>query len=353
MAKTLTRDSERLLLQRLEEHITRYQLNRFSICFHGGEPLLFGKQRFGALCSSLRSLQKSLGCRFDLTIQTNGTLIDEEWCSLFRYFRVSPSLSLDGSSEVHDRNRIDHAGHGTHGQVVAGLRLLQSEGFTPGVLAVCDPESSAKELCEYFVNDLSIRWFDVLFPDATHHDIVVPVASYFKALFDCWYDDLRPQGVTIRVAENLLRGVLGRRSTSESLGLGPLTTFAVTTDGSFELCDVFHSVGLNAACAGLNLTSNSLQDIVTSPRWTEVLNASLDLAAPCKECHFYRACGGGYVPNRWSNDLRYDNPSAYCSDLKEVFRHVSSRVSSPDLLNVTSLPQVSRSQNQSGRQNQA
>ncbi|MDW5266116.1 MULTISPECIES: radical SAM protein [Acidobacteriaceae] len=340
MSKLLTRDAEKLLLRRLEQHIIRYQLKHFAICFHGGEPLLFGKRRFGTLCSSLRRLQESLACSIDLTIQTNGILIDEEWCSLFRYFRVSPSLSLDGPGELHDHNRIDHVGRGTYSQVVTALHLLQSEGFTPGVLAVCNPGSSAADLCNHFVKDLNVRWFDVLFPDVTHHDIVRPVASYFKDLFDRWYDDLRYQGITIRVAENLLLGVLGRRSTSESLGLGPLTTFAITPDGSFELCDVFHSVGLNAACAGLNLASNNLQEIVTSPRWVEVLNASLDLAGVCKRCRFYSACGGGYVPNRWSNEMRYDNPSAYCSDLQDIFRHVSNRVLSSGLPQVTVPPQL-------------
>ncbi|HEX3642550.1 MAG TPA: hypothetical protein VHV10_14765, partial [Ktedonobacteraceae bacterium] len=49
---------------------------------------------------------------------------------------------------------------------------------------------------------------------------------------------------------------------------------------------------------------------------------------------YVRACGGGYLPHRWSQEKRYDNPSVYCADLKEIFSHIWEHIA-PDLHLVT------------------
>jgi uncharacterized protein len=60
--------------------------------------------------------------------------------------------------------------------------------------------------------------------------------------------------------------------------------------------------------------------------WLEAYRASLNLNDTCKVCEYHQACGGGYLPHRWSPETRYDNPSVYCEDIKEIFNHMWARV---------------------------
>jgi uncharacterized protein len=301
-------------------------VREFFILFHGGEPMLLGKQRFARLCGRLRELESKLGLALRLGITTNGVLVDDEWATCFREYRVSVSLSIDGPEQVHDQARIDFSGRGTYGRVIAALQTLRSWGVEPGVLAVCNPEAEPAEICDWFVNHLGLTSFDVLVPDATHEDRPKTIARYYKGLFDLWYDDYSKRGVRIRYVENLARGALGIASHSESIGYGPISTVTMLTDGSLEPLDVLRIAGTGFTRTTLNIRSHRIQDVADDPLWQEVERASLQLAGPCQSCRHKFACGGGFLPSRWSRERGFDNPSVYCADLQTIFDHVKDRV---------------------------
>jgi uncharacterized protein len=60
------------------------------------------------------------------------------------------------------------------------------------------------------------------------------------------------------------------------------------------------------------------------PRWRAARDASINLAAKCRACKFMSACGGGYLPHRFSKSNGYDNPSVYCNDLYAMFENMQS-----------------------------
>jgi uncharacterized protein len=328
--KVLTEEAEGALLVKLEEHILRYGLKNFSILFHGGEPLLFGKARMVRLADALRELEGRTGCSIHLSITTNGVLIDDEWASVFRFYRIGTTLSIDGPPELHDLARVDHAGRGSYGKVTAALETLRRYGIEPGILAVCRPAEDPRRLVRHFVEELGIRGFDVLIPDATHQEQPAPIAPYYKELFDTWYDEMGPLGVRIRFAHALLKGVLGGESHLESIGYGPIQTCAMLTDGSLEPLDVLRIAGYQATRTQVSILTHTFQDVTADPVWRRAFDAASSLSEACTACEYRRACGGGFLPHRWSEARGYDNPSVYCADLKEIFDHVWSRVV-PDL----------------------
>ena len=205
--KILTAEAEAAFLSKLREHIHTYGLKRFSILFHGGEPLLIGKKRLRQLCESIREIERCTGCEFELSTTTNGTLIDCEWASIFRAYRIDPTLSIDGPKRIHDQERVDFRGRGTYDRVLNALTVLREFGIEPGVLAVCDPSSDPEEVANHFVEEPRLRSFDILFPDATHETDAPSVAAYYRKLFDLWYDDF---GDRVRVAHlsAFVRGIL-------------------------------------------------------------------------------------------------------------------------------------------------
>ena len=117
----LTADVEESLIQKLDYHMAKYNLKKFTILFHGGEPLLFGKNRFIKFMERLESVSHNTGCKLDLAITTNGVLIDKEWARLFRNYTVTPTISIDGPREIHDMQRPDLGNHGTYDRYIARI----------------------------------------------------------------------------------------------------------------------------------------------------------------------------------------------------------------------------------------
>lgn len=316
------------LLARVREQIQNFNLTRFSILLHGGEPLLWGKSSFQDFAKSFELLGIETGAQTSLSVTTNGTLIDQEWCDIFRAHSVSVTVSLDGPRILNDKNRVTFSGEGTYDRVVQSLRLLSEANVKLGVLAVADTTAPPDETVRHFADDLKLKHFDVLIPDATHEDNPPSIADYYKRLFDLWLDEYAPRGIGIRLPRGIAVGVLGGDAKLESIGYGPIQTCAVMTDGTLEPLDVLRISGNGSTKTGLNIFDNDLQSVTNNGIWLEAYQASLNLPAKCKTCEYAKSCGGGYLPHRFSVAKRFDNPSVYCADLIKLFDHAWQRVAS-------------------------
>lgn len=317
---------ESTFLNRIREHISSNQLDEFSILLHGGEPLLFGIERFRNLVYRLRGVGTELNCKIDLSTTTNGTLVDREWATLFKDHNIAVSLSLDGNAALNDQHRKTFNGNGTYAATIEGLKCLEAVGINPQLLAVSDPQSDPDDVLRHFVNNLSIKKFDIMIPDVTRDDEPVSIAAYYTRLFDLWYDDYSLRGVDIRFLKEMLRGLLGGLSKVETTGLGPIFSATLMPDGSLEPLDVARITGEGSTSTGLNIRAHSIQDVVQSPLWREMYEASLSPHAVCRDCRYLEACGGGYLPHRFSTSARFNNPSVYCKDLLTIFAHVEQRI---------------------------
>ena len=234
----LTEEAEDDFCKRLEEHIVRYQLPAFMLVYHGGEPLLFPKRRFIALQKKLDAIAKRTGCEIERGVTTNAILIDEEWAQILKKYDVSVSVSIDGPPEIHDKTRIDFKGKGTHAATIKGLEVLRAAGQEPGIISVCNPATDPVAFVDYIVGELGVKDFDILPPDATHADNPPPIDEYFIKLFDVWYDKYAKEGVRITTLDAMIAGTLGSVSCSDTIGLGPIDTVTLMTDGSLEPLDV-------------------------------------------------------------------------------------------------------------------
>lgn len=320
-----------VLLARLERHVARYSLVTFSILLHGGEPLLCPKRRLSSFLTGLEDVTARTGCVFQIRITTNGLLVDPEWVAIFNRFRIGVTISVDGPREMHDSSRVDFQGQGTFDRVIGAIAAMRNGGIEPGVIAVCHPEASPDGLVSLFADELGLDGFDVLIPDATHRDRPESILPYYSRLADIWFETLAARGIRVRIIDNILLGLFGGFSESESIGYGPIRRLTVLSDGSMETLDVLRIVQPGFTASSLNVLTNEIQDIEQDPLWREVLDASLRLPEQCSQCVYKLACGGGHIATRWSDERRFDNPSVYCSDLQGIFRHVWSRVG-PELV---------------------
>ena len=327
---TMNRNVFKIFLEKLNSHIQKYSLKDFHIAFHGGEPLLVGKKIFDSYCFEISKVFEELKCGLKISLTTNGMLIDQEWSSLFKKYRISVTVSLDGPQEIHDGRRVSFIGNGTFNKVVDGISCLRENGIEPGILAVCDPTSNPKRIIGFFADELKVKWFDVLVPDSNHTKRFVSISDYYTNLFDLWYDKYSMRDIEIRFIKSVVRGLLGRSSKSESIGYGEIVTACLLTDGTLEPLDVLKIGGGDRTDSSINIFSNEIQDITNHLEWKSVRKSSLLLPKSCQSCEFWFACGGGHIASRWSEQNCYDNPSVYCEDLKKIFHHVKKRIS-PDI----------------------
>ncbi|MCE5231247.1 anaerobic sulfatase maturase [bacterium] len=109
--------------------------------WQGGEPTLLGLDFF----KKVVDLQKPYVRKKTITnsLQTNGTLLNDEWCSFLKKNNFMVGLSLDGPREIHDRYRRDRSGNGTFDEVMRGLKLLQKHRVEYNVMA-CVAHDAAK-----------------------------------------------------------------------------------------------------------------------------------------------------------------------------------------------------------------
>lgn len=102
--------------RRIAEHAERHRPASVRVILHGGEPLLAGVPLLREMTRTLRTLMPG-STETDVVVQTNGTLLDTDVLRLCHEEDIRIAVSLDGTAEVHDRTRRDHAGRGSHARV--------------------------------------------------------------------------------------------------------------------------------------------------------------------------------------------------------------------------------------------
>lgn len=127
------RMSDEVLKNYIRQLIEAHHSPQVTVAWQGGEPTLMGID-FYRRAIELQEKYRKPGMSFENTMQTNGTLLDDEWCRFFKENNFLIGISIDGPRELHDAYRVDKKGNGTFDRVMKGLRLLQKHGVEYNVL---------------------------------------------------------------------------------------------------------------------------------------------------------------------------------------------------------------------------
>jgi len=319
-------------LARIAEYCDRSNQPRVRITLHGGEPLLAGAKRFDRWCRKIYEALAGRG-KIELIVQTNGTLLDEEWLDLLRRNQVSVGLSVDGPPEIHDRARVDHSGRGSYHRVARCCVLLRDAGVPLHLLTVITPGVDGIRTHRHLLT-LSPTSINYLFPDYTHDTVSqvrvrhgrTPCADFLIPIFDDWWTH---GSMELRICFfwTVARLILGGESEVDLLGNPPLRYVFVETDGAIEGLDVLRQCYPGAASTGLNVLQDGFHRILeTRSAWRDVMVTGVPLPHACSRCEEQGTCGGGYLPHRYSTARGFDNASVWCADLLSIFRHIRNRL---------------------------
>ena len=314
------RMSNALLEQLIEQAIASSPGPEVSFVWHGGEPTLAGLG-FYRRAVELQKKHLPKGWQAWNNLQTNGLLLNKEWCRFLRENRFDVGLSIDGGETVHDANRRDLGGRPTYERVRQAVRLLHDAGIQPDLLCTvnagtaADPEGTYRAL-----EELGCVWVQfipivVKLPEAGFSaESVTPegYGDFLCRVFDLWVHsglgklDIQLFAETSRI---LAGGQASLCWMAPQCGRAPV----VEEDGGVYACDHFvdpeHRLG--------TLDGKELSDLLGCSAMEDFGRAKREnLPAECTECPWYRFCGGGCPKDRFKGSSYY-----LCRGLKRLFAH--------------------------------
>lgn len=327
----LSVESAQALGKYLSQAIREDGISRVSVVLHGGEPLLMKPAKMREVINSVK--QGIPDGQIDFSLQTNGILINQEWINLFSEFQINVGVSIDGPKKVHDHYRVDKSGSGSFDDVVAGIEHLKralDSGLIPhlSVLAVWNPKQDATELYTLIVQQLGIKSFDVLMPDATHDNVAFlnrkGLEKFLCEIFDLWINEPQRE-VVVRIVASAFAMLVGGKSLLSTFGANTSTAITVDTDGEVRLDDQLRSCAHEFSRTLLSVSTSSFKDFKRTPLFRHVKGAAEEIPEACGTCAWEKVCRGGELIHRFGRGT-FNNRSVYCKELSILFSHISKQL---------------------------
>ena len=307
-----------------------------AFAWHGGEPLLAGKEFFRKAVALQQRYAE--GRTVENSIQTNGLLVDDEWCAIFRDNNFLVGVSIDGPESIHDAHRVDAGGNPTFARVMKGIERLyrnrveyntlttiniHSEGrgaevynflrqisvfmqFLPVAELLCDgrvqsPENQGADIAPWSV---SAKGFGQFMCDIFDVWVKNDVGRRYVQLFDA----------TLALMVGVQPSVC---SLCETCGSG----LTVEHNGDVYCCDHFvypeYKIG--------NIHTDRLADLAYCDRQFEfgVAKRAL-LPRECRHCKFYNLCHGECLKHRFICDNTGEYGKNYlCDGYRMFYEHTA------------------------------
>ena len=334
--------SDEMLEQFTREYIEAQTMNQVLFTWHGGEPLL---RSIDFYRKALSLQQKYAGSRrIDNVIQTNGTLLTDEWCEFFAQNHWLVGISIDGPQPYHDHYRLTAAGKPSWQKVMQGIKLLKKHGVEWNAMAVVNAYNANHplEFYRFFKeNGCQFLQFTPIVERLTRHEDGRTLASladkdevslseasvtpeqwgyFLSAIFDEWVrKDVGK--IFVEIFDCTLANWMGISpgicAYSKECGHAGV----MEHNGDVYSCDhfVFPEYKLG------NIRDHSLIDMLYGEQQQEFSRLKhSSLPRQCKECDMEFACHGECPKNRFMKDKYGDSGLNYlCPGYYHYYQHVA------------------------------
>ena len=324
------------------------------VCFQGGEPTIMGVD-FLRRTIELEEAFRRPGQRILNTIQTNGTLLDDEWGAVLRQHRVLVGLSIDGPRAMHDAYRVDKGGKPTFDRVMRGLDVLRRHNVEWNALTTVNAANGdhGREVYAFLRDGLGARFIQFipivervtpeLLPLAragwgrrrgarpfyrqdgdrvTHRSVAAEqFGGFLVDVFEEWVRHDVGE-VFVQLFDTALAHWLGMDQVGLCVHARTCgSALALEHNGDLYSCD--HYVE-EAYRLGNIRQGRTLLELATSPRQTAFGQAKLDtLPQYCRACDVRFACNGGCPKDRFLTTPDGEPGLHYlCAGYQHFFRHV-------------------------------
>lgn len=315
---------EAYIRQIIEAHSTP----TVTIAWQGGEPTMMGLDFFKRSIEVEKKYIKP-GMVVENTIQTNGVLIDEEWCRFLRENNFLVGLSLDGPRRLHDAYRRDRSGKSVYDRVVKTAKLMQAYDVQFNILCTVNSVNSKYPLKVYkfFRDELQTQYLQFIpiverdnntgFQEGhSVTDRSVRPAQYGRFLIEIFDEWVRRD--VGKVFVQLFDGVLASwvMGCSTLCVLRPTCGEALALEHNGDLYSCDHYVEPNYLLG--NITHTKIAGLVDSEKQIEFGAAKIDtLPEQCRNCKYLFTCYGECPKNR----ISISGVNYLCDGLKAFFKH--------------------------------
>jgi uncharacterized protein len=303
------RMSDSLLKTFTRQYIEAQQVREVTFGWQGGEPLLMGLDFFQRAVE-LQEMYRRPGMSVVNALQTNGVLLDDDWCRFLGEHDFLVGLSLDGPRELHDAYRFDKHGTGTFDRVMKGLAFLKKHKVAFNILTCVHAANADHGLEVYrFLRDEVGASFIQFIPiverdnetgfqegtEVTERSVTgCQYGRFLIEVFDEWV--IRDVGqVFVQIIDVALAAWLGRRPGlcifEETCG----QAMALEHNGDLYACDHFVEPRYRLG----NIRETRLVELASSKRQRQFGLAKRDTLPSCYEtCEIRFVCNGGCPKNR-------------------------------------------------------
>ena len=284
--------------------------------FQGGEPLLAGKEFFLKFIDTVNKANRQ-NSTVHYALQTNGTLIDDEWIDVFKSNNFLIGLSLDGDEDC-NRFRVLSGGAPVFDKVIKHARKLQQAGVDFNVVSVVTGYTAERieSIYKYFKSQGFgyLQFIPCLRPfgDNSKSQLFMDdsqYTNYLCKLFELYLKDYKAgRYVSVRHFDNMASLYLCAGAEQCGMQGHCARQFVVEANGNVYPCD-FYCV--DEWLLG-NINDCDFYDLARLPKAIDFLRNSLAVPDKCKSCEYYAVCrAGGCKRNRASAD--------YCEAYKDFF----------------------------------
>lgn len=286
-----------------------------AITFYGGEPLM----NAGVLADTVGYIKtlKSRGKLWpdtEIVVNTNATMVSSDFAQLAARENIEVQVSLDGFADVHDANRVDHEGRGSHASVIRGIETLTAaRAKVVPMITITDTNiPTLTEFVRWMATELRIKSYMM---NILMSSTGTPQAQYPQRAAQAMWDAYQ-SNVAYEIVDHAYAGQIATftspRISRPSCGANgrKLTVFP---DEQVHTCQAFdrNDVSGVGRLGGLDLDS---------PNWSEWRNRSRFKSARCLSCPMLGCCGAGCAAGayRASGSIHAPDPN-HCQWLKSTF----------------------------------
>lgn len=296
-----------------------------SYVFQGGEPTLRGVDFFRKVVEYQKQYNKK-GIPVHNALQTNGLLLDAEWCKFLKENNFLVGISIDGTETTHNRYRRTQSGEQTYQRMVKSTELMDQYGVEYNILTVVNKKvaENIREIYAYYKTrnwnyQQYIACLDPLGEDHGQREYALEPEQYglfLIELFHLWYKDCKKgRQPYIRQFENYVGILLGYPPEAcdqrGSCGIQNV----VEADGSVYPCDFYM---LDEFRLG-NFNENQLEELNAKRHEIGFIQESKKVSEECLRCEHYEICRGGCQRNRDYRENTDTYKNYFCKSYQMFF----------------------------------
>lgn len=293
--------------------------------WHGGEPTIAGKEKFQEILE-IQDRYRNEGYVIKNGIQTNGTLIDDDFAELFKREKFEVGISIDGPKAIQDIHRVFRNGKSSFEDTVKGIKILNEKNITWSAISVINREyiGFEKEIFDFFKQHgpSTVDFTPSFFYDSVFTLSPVEYSNFMRNMFDIWIKGEDQYEIRFFRDAMYVMGYL-RNPSKKSLvcDLSGIChrNVSIGSNGDFYSCECLNSKKSNLLG---NIMEMNIPQIISGDAFRKMSECTNRFCAECTRCDVFPICKAGCYNRRLPEEPGEPRLDYYCKARQEILRHI-------------------------------